>query len=118
MADKDDRDADFARCRLLELFKSDDWQFSERARREGRPALRWLENREPTDTEMVDYIVSLLESDTILRCAPQGDPPGSTGIAWQMTDARNIFVKIQICEIRMGQEYAFIQSIHESVHPQ
>jgi hypothetical protein len=65
---------------------------------------------------MVDYVVSLLKGNTPLRCAPQGDPPGSTGIAWQMTDSRKIFVKLQICERRMGEEFAYIQSIHESVH--
>src|SRR5260221_14032537 len=113
MADEDNHDPDLVRCRLLELFDSDDWQFSERARREGNAALRWLHNREPTDVEMVDYIIALLKSKTTLRCAPQGDPTGSTGIAWQMTDARNVFVKLQICEIRIGQEYVFIQSIHE-----
>jgi hypothetical protein len=70
------------------------------------------------ETELVDYVISLLRSNTALHCAPQGDPPGSTGIAWQMTDARNVFIKLQIRERRIGQEYALIQSIHESVHPQ
>jgi hypothetical protein len=104
--------------RLLELLEADDWELSERARREGKVALRWLHHREPTDWELVEYVISLLKSNTTLRCAPQGDPPGSTGIAWQTTDPRNIFVKLRICERRIGQEFAYIQSIHESVHPQ
>lgn len=107
-----------ARTRLLELLEADDWEFSERARGEGKRALRWLHNRVPTDWEMVEYVISLLKSNTTLRCAPQGDPPGATGIAWQMTDSRNVFVKLRIGERRIGQEYAYIQSIHESVHPQ
>ncbi len=107
-----------ARARLLELLEGGDWRFSERARREGAIALRWLHNREPMETEMVDYLIALLQSNSTLRCAPQGNPPGSTGIAWQMTDARNIFIKLQIREWRIGQEFALIQSIHESVHPQ
>jgi hypothetical protein len=118
MAEEDDDSAEAARIRLLALLEGDDWEFSERARREGKLALRWLRDREPTDCEMVDYVISLLKKNTTLRCAPQGDPPGSTGIAWQMTDLRNVFVKLRICERRIGQEYTYIQSIHESVHPQ
>jgi hypothetical protein len=114
----DDQDAVAARSRLLVLFDEDEYRFSERARTEGKLALRWLHNREPTEGEMVEYVVSLLESAIKLRCAPQGDPPGSKGIAWQMTDRRNIFVKLQISELRIDQEYAYIQSIHESVHLQ
>lgn len=106
-----------ARARLLTLLKADEWRLSERARREGKVALSWLQSREPTDCEMIDHVISLLESDPALRCQPQGDPPGSTGIAWQMTDDRNVFFKLQICEHRIGEEYAYIQSIHTSVHP-
>jgi len=104
----------------LELLEGDDWEFSKRARREGKLALRWLHDREPTDWEMVVYVISLLKTNTTLRCAPQGDPPGSTGNAWQLTDARNIFVKLRIAGgfgQERPQEYADIQSIHESVHP-
>lgn len=104
------------RARLLELLNDDEWELSERAEQEGRVALHWLHKRTPTQCEMVEYVIALLESTITLRCQPQGDPPGSTGDAWQMTDARNIFVKLRICERRMSQEYAYIQSIHESVH--
>jgi hypothetical protein len=118
MAEKDEDNQAAARSRLLELLEGEDceWELSERAEREGKAALRWLHNRFPTRWEMVEYVISLLKTKTPLRCAPQGEPPGSTGIAWQMTDAKNIFVKLQICERRIGQEYAYIQSIHESVH--
>jgi|GEM_PF-6236564 len=120
MAADEDNDPEVARTRLLELLEGDDceWQFSERARSQGKETLRWLHNRQPTDWEMVEYVIGLLKAKTELRCAPQGDPPGSRGIAWQMTDTRNVFVKLRICERRMGEEYAYIQSIHESVHPQ
>ena len=117
MADEDFDTPEKAGARLLELFEADDWEFSERARAEGKVALRWLHKREPTDWEMVEHVISLLKGNTTLRGAPQGDPPGSTGIAWQMTDSRNVFVKLRICERRIGEEYAYIQSIHESVHP-
>jgi hypothetical protein len=116
MAEEADDNPEAARTRLLELLDADEWEISERARCEGKVALRWLHGREPTDCEMVDFVISLLRAGTILRCAPQGDPPGSTGVAWQMTDAHNVFVKLRICERRIGQEYAYIQSIHESVH--
>jgi hypothetical protein len=118
MAEEDYDNPATARTRLLELLEADDWELSERARNEGKVALRWLQNREPTDWEMVEYVIALLKANTDLRCAPQGDPPGSTGIAWQMTDRRNIFIKLRICERRIGQEFAKIQSIHESIHRQ
>ena len=117
MADRNEDDPTAARIRLLELLEANDWVFSKRARCEGKTALRWIYNREPNDGEMVEYVISLLETNTTLRCAPQGNPPGSTGIAWQMTDQRNVFVKLQIREYRIGQEYAYIQSIHKSIHP-
>ncbi len=115
---EDNNDPEKARSRLLKLLEGDDcaWEFSERAEREGTFALQWLHNRMPSRWEMVSYVISLLKANTTLRCAPQGNPPGSTGIAWQMTDAKNIFVKLRICERRMGEEYAYIQSIHQSVH--
>lgn len=127
---EEDYNRETARARLLELLEGDDceWEFSERAEREGRIVLRWLHKRMPTRWEMVEYVISLLKANTPLQCAPQGDPPGSTGIAWQMTASRNVFVKLRICEqglsevrvggLKFGQEYAFIQSIHESIHPQ
>lgn len=106
------------RARLLELLEGDDcdWVLSERTKDEGRVVLRWLHNREPTEWEIVEYVISLLKTDLPLRSAPQGNPPGSTGMAWQMTDDSNVFVKLRICERRIGQEYAHIH-IHKSVHP-
>lgn len=119
MAEKDDN-PEAGRSRLLKLLRGDDWKLSERAEQEGQRALHWLHNRKPTRWEMVEYVISVLKSDATLRCASQGDPPGSTGIAWQVTDPRNIFIKLRI-EGGFGQEcseeYAFIQSIHESAHP-
>src|SRR3954453_15761654 len=111
MAEDDDDNPEVARARLVELLEGEDceWEFSERAEREGKVALEWLLNRKPTRWEMVEFVIALLKTDTPLRCAPQGDPPGSTGIAWQMTGRGNIFVKLRILERRVGQEYAFIQ---------
>lgn len=116
-AQGDDSSAEI-RVRLLELFEIDEWKFSQRARREGKVALHWLYRREPTDGEMIHYVVELLRSRVALKCAPQGDPPGSTGIAWQMIDPRkNVFVKLRI-EGGFGEqsavEYAYIQSLHVS----
>ena len=115
MADDDNNPA-VARDRLLALLDDCEWRFSERAIREGKLVMRRLHQREPTEWEMVEYVISLLKTDATLRCAPQGDPPGSTGIAWQLTDPNNIFVKLRI-EGPIGREFAYIQSFHESVHP-
>ena len=58
-----------ARSCLLALLRSDEWELSERARREGKTALHRLQGRDPTDTEMVDYVITLLEAGGVLRCA-------------------------------------------------
>jgi len=116
MAEEDEDHEAVARLRLLELLEGDDWELSERAEREGKIALHWLHDRTPTQWELVEYVISLIKSTVEMRCSPQGDPPGSTGIAWQMTEERNIFIKLRICERRIGEEFAYIQSIHESVH--
>jgi hypothetical protein len=120
MAEPSEANSESARVRLLELLEGDDWKFSLRAETEGKLALRWLHDRVPTRGEMVAYVVALLKANLELMCVPQGTPPGSTGIAWQMVDSRNIFVKLRI-EGGFGQasqvEYAYIQSLHESAHP-
>ncbi len=119
MADQDAVDPEPARSRLLTLFEGDEWRFTNRARLEGKLILQSLRGREPTDVEMVDHVISLLKKGTTLRCAPQGDPPGSTGVAWQLTDQEGLFVKLRIeggFGQKIPQEYALIQSIHKSVH--
>ncbi|MBI2803813.1 MAG: hypothetical protein HYX68_02385 [Planctomycetes bacterium] len=120
MAELSDQDPASARSRLLDLLRSHEWKISERALKEGKIALRWLQRREPTEVEMVDYIIAVLTTNIVLRCAPQGNPPGSTGIAWQMTDSKNVFIKLRIAGgfgDESSEEYAYIQSIHESIHP-
>ena len=76
MAAHEGNDPELARTRLLELLEGDDceWEFSERARSQGKETLRWLHNRQSTDWEMVEYVIDLLKAKTELRCAPQGDP--------------------------------------------
>lgn len=119
MAEDIDEDPESARSRLLELLEGNNWELSKRTQSEGRIALRWLHDRAPMDCEIVDYVIGLLKEKTTLRCAPQGNPPGSTGLAWQMSDARNVFIKLRI-EGGFGekcpQEYVWIH-IHMSVHP-
>lgn len=83
-------------------------------RRDGTLVLCSLNSREPTEMEVVKHIVAALRSTAKLRCAPQGNPPGSTGIAWQLTDNCNVFIKLQILEARIGEEYVLIQSMHAS----
>src|ERR1700722_18394632 len=115
---EEEHDVVAARSRLLGLLEGVGfgWEFSERARRDGKIALKWLRKRDPTELEMVEFVIAVLKTSAALRCAPQGDPPGSAGIAWQLTDARNIFIKLRICEHRIGQEFAYIQRLHESDH--
>lgn len=103
-------------ARLLALLGAVEWKFSERARREGTTTLSRFLGHDPTDCEMIDYITQRLRSGVLLRCQPQGDPPGSTGDAWQFTDANNVFVKMRIQELRIGKEEVYIQSIHFSVY--
>ena len=116
MADEVDLNPESARKRLLELLERDDWRFNERSLADGKRDLRRIHQREPFETEIIAYVISQLTTDIPLRCAPQGDPPGAGGIAWQMTDRADVFIKLQIGEDRIGQEYALIQSIHASAH--
>ena len=103
--------------RLLELLDCGDYKLSKRAILEAKKDQYPYFGREPTESEIVQYIIaSLSVIDVCLRSAPQGDPPGSGGIAWQMTDNNGIFIKLQICEIRFGEEYAYVQSCHVSKH--
>ena len=73
-------DSDKVRDHLLELLGGDEcnWRFTERATREGKLALHGLNNQVPSELEVVDYIISALKSKALLRCSPQGNPPGST----------------------------------------
>lgn len=103
--------------RLLELLDEGDYKLSARAIRDAKRDLHPHFGREPTESEIVQYILDALSPASVCLCsAPQGDPPGSGGIAWQMTDSNGIFIKLQICEIRFGEEYAYVQSCHTSKH--
>ncbi len=114
MAERDhDNDPAAARRKLIELLEGDEYRVSDRTRAQGKHALQWLRKRDPTEYEMVEYILLHLKANVTLRRQPQDDPPG---IAWQLMDPRNIFIKLQICG-GFGREYVLIKSIHESEFP-
>jgi hypothetical protein len=113
IAEEHDDKPEVACARLVVLLEADEYRVSDRAREEGKRALQWLRKRDPTECEMVEYILLRLKAKVELQRQPQDDPPG---IAWQMVDPRNIFIKLQICG-GFGREYVLIKSIHESEFP-
>jgi len=73
-----------------------------------------VSEHQPTDNNIVAYIISaLMNPEIMLRPAPQSDPPE---IAWQLTDKRNIFIKLVIRELRFGEECVYVKSFHRSIH--
>jgi hypothetical protein len=102
---------------LVGLLDDGEYELSQRALDEGKRDLRDYFGRDPTDSEIVQYIIDTLQTHGVcLTCAPQGNPPGSRGVAWQVTDTRQIFIKLRLQERRMGEYYAYVQSCHRSVH--
>lgn len=117
MATASDSDPEAIRRRILELLEEANYQLSRAAISDAEKDLLPKLGKKPSQSEIIDYVIEALsESRVVLRCAPQGNPPGSGGIAWQLTDRQGIFIKLQIREIRFGQEYVFVQSCHLSKH--
>jgi hypothetical protein len=84
---------------LIALLDDGEYELSQRALRDAKCDLKDHFGREPTESEIVQYVIDTLRSSGIcLACAPQGDPPGSGGDAWQVTDPRRIFIKLRLHE--------------------
>ena len=102
---------------LVGLLQVGDYLLSERALREAKCDLKDHFNREPTESQIVEYVIAALDCQGLcLTRSLQGDPPGSGGEAWQVTDSRKIFIKLRFHERRFGEVVAYLQSCHKSVH--
>jgi hypothetical protein len=117
-ANPDPEDPGAARQLLIRLFEQDDWQITDRARREGFPILRRLGIPFPTDWALVDYVLDLLREAYPMHIIPRGDPPGSraNGYVMNNSDGRGLYIELTIEEARIGQPLAWIMSFHTSKH--
>jgi hypothetical protein len=106
---------DDVRAELLRLFKEDDWQITESARRDGRPILQ-AAGFLPTDGAMIEYVIGLLEDDGFYREKFHEVPlvSGEKGYAMNDVDGKGLYVKLKINRDR--REEAWVFSFHVSIH--
>ncbi len=67
-----------ARRELIEAIEGAKWEFTKRALREGLEVFR-RHSESPSDTELIDYILELLERGFPLRQVELHDPPYGHG---------------------------------------
>ncbi|HYT93549.1 MAG TPA: hypothetical protein VEL76_32825 [Gemmataceae bacterium] len=101
-----DDSSDSVRQQIISAFESRKWEFTGRALREGLDAFRrYSEN--PSEDEMVDYILDLLESGFPLRCVELHDPPYGEGHELVNADGRGLYIKL-----KLDWPYVIVMSFH------
>jgi hypothetical protein len=94
------------RQEIIDAFESRRWEFTKRALREGLEAFRrYSEN--PTEEEMVDYILDLLESDFPLTTVELHDPPYGEAHELRNVDGRGLYIKL-----KLDWPYVIVMSFH------
>lgn len=107
---------DDVRAELLRLLNQDDWQITEeKARKPGRPILQ-AAGFLPTDGAMIEYIIRLLEDETLCREKFHEVTLGSgeKGYAMNDVDGKGLYVKLTINRDR--REEVWVLSFHVSTH--
>jgi hypothetical protein len=94
------------RKEFINAFESRKWEFTKRALREGFDAFR-NHSENPSEDEMVDYILDLLESGFPLRCVELHDPPYGEGHELKNTDGRGLYIKL-----KLDWPYVIVMSFH------
>ncbi|MCE9565781.1 MAG: hypothetical protein K8U57_27465 [Planctomycetes bacterium] len=103
---------------LRSLLDDDEYEFSQRASRQAKVDLKDHFGRDPSDGEVVQYIIDALGPGGVcLVPVAQCTPPDPNDIAWQATDRRGIFIKLKVYEYRLGKYRAYIQSCHRTNYP-
>lgn len=101
------------RRRLIALLDAADYRATKRALEEGFQILKdW--GITPTEWGLVDYILKRLRQGHPIREAPQGDPPGCHGIAYELkhADSSDLYIKLRIDEQSFGHELVIVISFH------
>jgi hypothetical protein len=94
------------RQEIIAAFESRKWEFTKRALREGLEAFR-RHSENPSEEEMVDYILDLLESDFPLCCKELHDPPYGEAHELRNVDGRGLYIKL-----KLDWPYVIVMSFH------
>ncbi len=119
IAERDyDNDPVLARQKLIELLENiDNWRFTEPALADGQVALRPVFGKTPSDCQMIDYVLGRLRDGFPILRTLMGEPPGSRGIGWVMSnpDGNDTYIKLKIEQDGI-YEIAWVISCHKSKH--
>lgn len=110
---------DEIRSTLIELLASgdpDDFTFTRTASRDGLLLAREIaacRYGRPSEFGLVDYILGLLRSAQPLKAVPMGEPAGSCGTAYAMTnvDGAGLYIKLKLEDDRV-----VVVSFHRTKH--
>jgi hypothetical protein len=94
------------RQEIIAAFESRKWEFTKRALREGLDAFR-QHSENPTEEEMVDYILDLLESGFPLSSVELHDPPYGEAHELRNVDGRGLYIKL-----KLDWPYVIVMSFH------
>jgi len=86
--------ADEARTRLIELLEAEECRITDKAERAGRQILgQWMPL--PTQWAIFEFALQRLRDNFPLHAVPQGDPPGSRGVAYEMrnVDGKGLYIQ-------------------------
>src|SRR5437762_7338091 len=97
-----------ARRELIEAIEAGKWEFQKRALREGLDVFR-RHSENPSDTELIDYILGLLERGFPLGQVELHDPPYGQGYEMENTDGQGLYIKV-----KLDWPYTLVLSFHDS----
>jgi hypothetical protein len=101
-----DDPSDTVRQEIITAFESRKWEFTKRALREGLEAFR-NHNENPSEEEMIDYILDLLESGFPISRVELHDPPYGEAAELTNVDGRGLYVKL-----KLDWPYVIVMSFH------
>jgi hypothetical protein len=88
---------DEVRRELIRQLEAAECEITEKAEREGRQALRRY-MAFPTQWAVYNYALQHLKANFPLHAVPQGDPPGSRGVGYEMrnVDGQGLYIKLKL----------------------
>jgi len=101
------------RVRLIAMLDAAEYRITGRALRDGHQILRdW--GLTPTEWGIVEFVLGRLRAGHPIREAPQGDPPGCHGVAYELknADPLGLYVKLMIDERSFDQTLVVVISFH------
>jgi len=101
------------RRRLVELLDAAEYRITRRALEQGSQILQdW--GFTPTEWGLVNYILTRLRQGQPIREAPQGDPPGCHGIAYELrnADSSGLYIKLKFDEQSFSRKIVVVISFH------